>query len=39
MWLLALIIMPQMPFLFVSTGFCSLASFTAAVAGNQLATC
>ena len=29
MWLLTQINMPHMPFLFVSTGFCSLAAFSA----------
>jgi len=38
MCLLTLLYLPRMYFLFVGTGFCSLASFTPAVAGNELAT-
>jgi len=38
MCLLTLLYLPHMYFLFVGTGLCSIASFTPAVAGNELAT-
>jgi hypothetical protein len=39
LWILILSFVPPMYFLFVGTGLCRLASFTAWVTPNQLATC